>query len=133
MGLAYRCEAKSLEGFIQQLAVGLVCRGYRFYVAKWIPQKKDPRKVDAKLTNQYGVVRSKSSRMRRKKAGLGNVQYLRYGRFFVLIATKGPHPFFEREAKSIRDICRPPFLTFGSYTISRQKDRRGEGAHVCAD
>jgi hypothetical protein len=49
-----RCEAKSLEGFVQQLAVGLVSRGYWFYVTGWIPERKDPRAVDEKLGKLYG-------------------------------------------------------------------------------
>ena len=33
---------------------------------------------------------------RRKKQGLANVQYLRFDRFFLLLATYGEHRFFER-------------------------------------
>jgi hypothetical protein len=60
--------------------------------------------------------------MRRKLAGRANVQYLRLGRFFVIVATLGVHPFFEREGKSVRDIRRVP-LTFGGYSVSRRGGR----------
>ena len=120
--MTYRCEAKSIEGFIQQLAVGLVCRGYWYYVTGWIPKRKDPRAVDAKLTNRYGIELTKSSRMRRKQAGRANVQYIRIGRFFVLIATEGVHLFRESEGELVRDLRRAP-LIFGSYSISYRQSK----------
>ena len=122
--MANRYEATSLEGFVQQLAVGFVCRGYWFYVTGWIPESKDPLAVDEKLTKLYGVGLTKSSRMRRKLAGRANVQYLRLGRFFVIIATHGLHPFFENEGDAVRDIRRVP-LTHGGYSISHR------GGRVC--
>lgn len=117
-----RYEATSLEGFVQQLAVGFVCRGYWFYVTGWIPESKDPRAVDAKFTRLYELGLTKSSRMRRKLSGRANVQYLRLGRFFVIIATHGFHPFFEREGDAVRDIRRVP-LTHGGYSISHRGGR----------
>ena len=36
----YRCEAASVEGFIQQLAVSYVAKGYWFYVTGRIPHHK---------------------------------------------------------------------------------------------
>src|SRR6476646_4605805 len=112
-------EAKSLKGFIQQLAVGYVSRGYWFYVTGWIPERKDPRATDQKITKQYGIGLTKSSRMRRKQAGYANVQYLRLGRFFVIIATRGNHPFFEEEGERVRAMHRAPFFTFGGCSITR--------------
>jgi hypothetical protein len=120
-------EAKSLEGFIQQLAVGFVSRGYCYYVTGWIPKKKDPCATDEKIIWQYGIGLTKSSRMRRKEAGYANVQYLRLGRFFVIVASLGIHPFFENEGELVRDMHRPPFFTFGGYSIKRcysNKQRR---------
>jgi len=48
---------------------------------------------------------------------LANLQYLRFGRFFVLLATHGTHPFFEEEASSIRDARKTP-IRFRGYAIS---------------
>ncbi len=112
----YRCEATSVEGFIQQLAVSYVANGYRFYVSGTIPAYKDPCAVDAKLIERYGLDCSKFVRCRRKKAGLANVQYLRFERIFVLVATEGQHRFFTDEAAVIRDFAREP-LAFHGYSI----------------
>ena len=91
--MAYRYVAVSVAGFVQQLAVGYIARGYYFYVAGRIPENKDPARTDAKIMAQYGIGVSKWVRARRKKAGLANVHYLRYERFFVLIANHGEQPF----------------------------------------
>jgi hypothetical protein len=70
----YRCEAISLGGFVQQLAVSYVARGYRFYVTGHVPERKDPRSVDEKLIDRYGIDVSKSERSRRKMAGGANLR-----------------------------------------------------------
>ncbi len=113
----YRCEAATLEGFIQQLAVAYVKNGYFFYVTGRVPEGKDPRATDRNLVGKYGVGVSKWVRARRKRAGLANVQYLRFERFFVLLATKGEHPFFAGEGPSVRDCRRVP-IKFGGYAVS---------------
>lgn len=112
----YRCEATSLGGFIQQLAVGYIARGYRFYVTGSVPLRKDPRTVDAKLISRYGIDISKSERSRRKRAGMANVHYLRRGRFFIIVATPGVHRFFEDEAETIRD-CGRVSIKCGGYAV----------------
>src|SRR5437016_1351411 len=115
--MEYRCEATSVAGFIQQLAVSYVGRGYFFYVTGEIPERKDPRAVDEKLIAKYGLAIGKTSRARRKAAGFANVQYLRYRRIFVLLATPGKHAFFEEEREFIRDARKAP-IKFGGYSIS---------------
>jgi hypothetical protein len=112
----YRCEATTVGGFVQQLAVAYVQHGYWFYVTGEIPARKCPLVVDAKLLNRYEISISKWARARRKRSGGANVQYIRYGRFFVLIGTRGEHRFFEDEPK-FRDIRREP-LSFAGYSIS---------------
>jgi len=119
----YRCIAKSLPGFIQQIVVGYLARGYFFYVSGEVPPGKDPLKVDEKLIKSYNIECSKSARYRRKRAGFSNVQYIRYGRRFVLLATHGESPFFREEEKSIRDFRETP-LKVGGYSIGY---RRGQG------
>ncbi|MBX9623313.1 MAG: hypothetical protein K2X82_05825 [Gemmataceae bacterium] len=114
--MQYRCEAVSVEGFIQQLAVAYVSRGYLFYVTGQIPPDKDPAQVDAKLIERYGVGLSQWARARRKRAGRANVQYLRHGRFFVLLATHGEHPFFEAEGEKVRDARRRS-IKFSGYAV----------------
>lgn len=112
----YRCEAVSLDGFVQQLGVQYVQHGHFFYVTGEIPAKKNPRAVDAKLMERYGVAISRSTRSRQRKTGRASVQYLRYGHFFVLIATEGEHEFLSMET-NIRDIRETPIVV-GGYSVS---------------
>jgi hypothetical protein len=72
---------------------------------------------DAKLIDRYGIDCSKFVRARRKRAGLANVQYIRFRNRFVLLATHGDHRFFEDEAGLIRDVRREPLKVEG-YAIS---------------
>ena len=51
--MEYRCEATSVAGFVQQLSVAYIGRGYFFYVVGEIPEGKDPHSVDQKLIQQY--------------------------------------------------------------------------------
>jgi len=121
----YRCEATSIEGFVHQLAVSYFGNGYWFYVTGEIPPAKDPRAVDQKLVARYGIDISKWARARNKKAGTANLQYIRFQRFFVLLASHGQHAFFDGEAPSIRDARRTPVRFYG-YSISF----RGGHSHV---
>ena len=89
--MEYLCETRSVEGLVQLLACNLLPHGYWFYVSGWIPEGKDPRRVDAKLIEKYGVDLGRTARARRKRLGQANLRYLRHGRFFVLIATHGEH------------------------------------------
>jgi hypothetical protein len=121
----YRSEAASIEGFVQQLAASYLPHGYYFYVTGSIPAAKSLAQVDAKLIERYQIGGSKWVRARRKADGQANLQYLRYERFFVLLATHGRHPFFTEEASQIRDARRVP-LKFAGYSISH----RGGHSHV---
>ncbi|MCG3131516.1 MAG: hypothetical protein FLDDKLPJ_02312 [Phycisphaerae bacterium] len=127
--MEYRCVVTSVEGFVQQFAVAYITHGYWFYVAGNIPEGKDPSAVDAKLIDRYGIAISKWARCRRKKQGLANMQYLRHERFFVLLATKGRHDFFERERAVMRDVRRVP-IKFAGYSIGCRKGRDGRW-HAC--
>lgn len=109
----YRFEAVSIEGFVQQLAA-YIANGYWFYVSGRVPESKDAHAIDRKLLGRYGVAISKWARSRRKRWGGANVQYLRHGRAFVLLATKGEHSFFDCEP--FKDFRRDPFR-FHGYSI----------------
>jgi hypothetical protein len=126
----YFCEALSVAGFVQQLALGYVQYGYHFYVTGSLPNGKDPRAIDRKLIERYGINISRWTRYDRTRAGLGNVHYLRYGRFFVLIASEGRHPFRDREGAAIKDIREIP-VRFAGYSIGygQQKGRPPYGWH----
>lgn len=121
----YRCEAPSIEGFIQQLAVCYVGRGYVFYVTGVIPAEKDPWAVDEKLLRQYHIAVSKWRKWRGfHLAGEAKLQYLRYEHFFVLLAMRGGHHFLKREQPSIRDARKVP-IKFAGYSVSFR------GGHAC--
>lgn len=132
----YRCEAKSVAGFVQQLACCYLPHGYWFYVTGWVPERKTPDDVDRKLIEKYGIDISRQSRARRKRAGLANLHYLRFGQYFVLLATHGLHPSFEYEGRAIRDVRRVP-IKFRGYSIAykrgQYKRRAFPGDRAMAD
>ena len=126
--MKYRYEATSVAGFVQQLAVAYITKGYYFYVAGRIPDHKDPAKTDRKILAQYDIAVSKWVRARRKREGRANLHYLRYRRWYIIIATHGVHPFFASEATRLRDIRRQP-LFFMGYSISCRRGRGGGALH----
>jgi len=115
--MAYRCIATSEIGFVQQLACNYLPHGYWFYVKGKIPEGKNAKLVDEKIVEKYEIDVSRQTRARRKSKGLSNLQYLRLGQDFVLVATKGRHLFFEEEGGSIRDVREQP-IRFHGYSIS---------------
>jgi hypothetical protein len=115
--MKYRCEAKSVIGFVQQLASNYLPHGYWFYVTGVIPEDKDPREVDCKLVAKYGIDISRQARCRRKLAGRANLHYLRHERFFILLATHGQHAFFAAEGDRVRDVRKTP-IQFAGYSLS---------------
>ena len=123
----YQCVASSVAGFVQQLAVAYVAKGYLFYVKGVIPFRKDPAKTDVKILAAYDIAISKFTRARRKREHLANVQYLRHGRFYVILATHGLHPFFAAESKRLRDIRRHP-IAYKVYSIGFRR-AHGNGSY----
>jgi len=102
--MEYRCVYESEQQVVRQVVL-LATKGYRFYVQGSIPEHKDPAKTDRKIVEQYGLSPSKWQQARRKKQGLANVQYLRWGREFLIMATRGEHSFFHKEA-GVADLQR---------------------------
>lgn len=127
--MTYQCEATSVAGFVQQLAVGYIAHGYYFYVPGRIPPDKDPSLTDAKLIDRYGLDISKWTRCRQRKTGTAGVQYLRYRHQFVLLATHGDHPFFEEEARNLRDVRIEP-IKFMGYAIGCRQGRDQDAFHA---
>jgi len=127
--MAYQYLATSVAGFVQQLAVSYIVNGYYFYVTGQIPESKDPALTDQKIVAQYGVEVSKWTRVRRKAAGQANVQYLRFDRFYAILATHGTNDFFTAEAKRLKDIRRSP-IQFMGYSIGCRRARGGGNYHA---
>lgn len=123
--MAYRCEATSLKGFVQQIACVYLRHGYRWIVQARIPDRKDPHCVDEALIAKYRIDVSEATRWRRKQVGKANLHYLRYKRDFVLLATDGKHPFKELECRSLKNLedGRSRIL-IGNYSISRSRGGR---------
>ena len=120
--MEYRCEVTTVVGFVQQVAVQYVRHGYWFYVPGMVPERKDPRGIDRKLIAKYGIGVSQKERCRRKRAGLANMQYIRHGQFFLLLATHGRGDFFSEEAGQIRDARRTP-IKYAGYAIAHRNGR----------
>lgn len=125
----YQHACVSVAGFIQQLAVSYVAKGYWFYVCGVVPERKDPAKTDRKIMAQYGVGISKWARARKKKAGQANLHYLRHERFWVVIATPGESLFFAAEGQGVRDIRETP-LCYHGYSVSSRRGRGGGRRHA---
>lgn len=133
---AYRCEATTLEGFIQQVGVAYVARGYFFYVTGRVPRRMTASEHDERMLAKFDVARSKWSRYRRKKRTglngkpLANVQYIRYRDFWTLLSTVGEHRFFEEHQQSVgqgtalkrqyKDVRLVP-ISFGGYSLAWRK------------
>jgi len=114
---------------VQQIACSYLRHGYWFYVSGCIPDWKEPTQVDAKLIHRYEIDVSESTRRRRKKLGKANLQYLRFDRRFVILATTGAHYFRENESGAIRDIRRVP-IKFHGYSISYRPGGRTRSGEV---
>lgn len=117
--MQYRCEATSVEGFVQMVAANYLPHGYWFFVTGFLPRDKDCHQIDRKLIEKYEVDITRPKRARRKRAGMANVHYLRHRRFFALLATHGQHRFFNEES-DIKDIRHAP-LKFAGYSISYRR------------
>ncbi len=112
----YKYETTSVTGFVQRIATCLLRHGYVHYVQGEVPEGKDPRAIDKKLLAKYDVVQNEWQRARRKGRGLANLQYVRCGRTWVLMATEGYHPMKSDEQSQLRDVREAPIQIAG-YSI----------------
>ena len=121
----YRCQAASTEGVVQLIAASYLRHGYYWYVTGSIPPTKDAATVDRKLVAKYGLDISQWACSNRRKRGLANAQYLRYGRWFILMLTEGHHalrlPTAQGgEREQLKDCRRHP-IQFEGYSISHRR------------
>ena len=117
---SYRCVAKSPEGLVQQVAVCYLRHGYWHYTTGRIPHGKDPESIDQKLIAKYEIALTERQRAYPRKRCLANMQYLRFGQWFLLLATDGHHKFKQEEKTQIRDCRRHP-IKFEGYSISYRR------------
>jgi len=113
----YQYVATTLPGFVQQVAVHYIRWGYYYYTTGVVQHPKTPEAFDKKMLDQYGIYCSKDTRYRQKLRGEARVQYLRYKRLWILMATEGRHPVHLAEAKSFKKCDKYPIYVFG-YSIS---------------
>ena len=123
--MPYRCEATSAEAVVQLIAANYLRHGYYWYVTGSIPQRKEPTEIDRKLIAKYEIDISPWQRSHRKKRGIANAQYLRLGRWFILMVTEGHHrlkaPVAQGgEKEQLRDCRRNPIRLAG-YSISYRR------------
>ncbi len=121
----YRCEASSPEAVVQLIAASYLRHGYYWYATGKIPDGKPPEPVDQKLIAKYGIEISEWQRSKRRKSGLANAQYLRYGQWFILMLTEGHHALHQPsanggEGEHIKDCRRIP-IRFSGYSISYRR------------
>ena len=135
--MLYRCNTSSPEGLVQVVARNYLNSGYVFYIAKSHPDGRDYDAIDRRIIEKYEINISKFKRARRKRAGFGNVHYIRYQSFYLLLATPGEHEIFfnsDRDANghllppeqrgeraSLQDARRTP-IKFAGYSMSVTKD-----------
>jgi hypothetical protein len=94
--MAYSFVVTTLDALIRRVAIDYLRFGYCRYVVRHIPLDKEPNLVDAKLIQTYNITQDRMVRLRRKQKGLANVVYVRQGHRFILLATEGTHPTFDR-------------------------------------
>lgn len=115
MGLKH--EVQNIDGFVA-LVVTLIGKGYRYYFTGQVKEGKDLAAFDRRMIDDYEANLSKWTRERRKRRGVANFRYLRYGNFFLVLATTGEAAIFWREDRHrIRDVRVSP-LKFKGYSIS---------------
>ncbi len=140
----YEHEATSLEGFIQQLAIGYVIRGYYYYVCGAVPERISPHHNDQNILKKFDVARSKFSKYRRRKQRgpegrpLANCQYIRFRDYWVLLCEDGSFvddkdvtDFFAEHTKQDSDgnlvkkysDVRRVAIKYGGYSIGYSNER----------
>lgn len=88
--------------------------GYVRYVLRTIPSGKDPEQIATKLILHYDITYNRDIRKQRRKKGQANVVLLCLGHQFLLLATNGEQPEFEK-IDSLEFSVNP--LQFSGYSI----------------
>ena len=125
----YRAEAKNVNAFVSQV-VNYVKSGHYFYVRCMIKDRKnqkDPAEVDARVIEAYGIARKRWQRKRRHLKDNAGIHYLRYGKVYVMLLTKGKHKkFYEEHGENVADIRRKGLSVFAyliKYSYSEKEKR----------
>jgi hypothetical protein len=123
----YQCKAVSIDGLVQQIAVSYLRHGYYWYVTGAVREGLDPEHVDETIISKYDIRKCWRHRAHQKARGLANLQYIRHGAFYVILATKGRHAFKVMEQENVRDIREAPLhvpITMAPHLGRRKKNRK---------
>ena len=112
-------EVHTLGQFLSKIALYLRY-GYSRYAVREIPEGKDLASIDEKILKNYKVTYRHMARARRKKKGLANVVYVRFGQTFILMATSGEHAAFNNIVS--HDFREAPFH-FSGYSIGIKNNK----------
>ena len=93
--MSYQCETDSPEGMVKLIAASFLRHGYLWFTTGRVPRNKDPKKIEKKLTEKYGLNITERERTRRKAMGLANAKLLRFEDWFILLVTRGQHKIKE--------------------------------------
>ena len=115
----YPCEARNVNAFVSQV-VNYVKSGHYYYVQCMIKERRnqtDPKEVDARVLQTYGIARKRWQRKRRHLKDNAGIHYLRYQNHYVFMLTKGKHKkFYGDHGHNVLDIRRKSLNVF-SYAI----------------
>ena len=119
------CEVANLKKLLRQLNL-YINYGYVRYALRTIPEDKDLKIIDEKISKVYAVTYCRTTRARRKKAGKANVIYLRLNRSFILLASEGEEHEACNKISSTNFLDRS--LYFSGYSIgTKNQNVRGRG------
>ncbi len=114
----YEYIATSRTGFVQQVACSYVCNGYRFHVSGKIDAESDPREFDEKMLAKYDIRKTDAQRYYNKHVlKRANIQYIRFERDWLMLATPGKHLWKVNEKKNIKDCSKGEPIKFQGYSI----------------
>lgn len=123
----YRCVAASIDGLVQQVAVSYLRHGYFYYVADVLKPHIDPERLDELVLTKYNIRKCWRYRAEQKAKGYANLQYIRHGHFYVIMATEGHHRFKDRERNKLRDVRDTPLVVpiqMGPLWSGKKKKKR---------
>ena len=113
-------EAETLGQFLRKIAIDYLRYGYSRYAFRTIPYGKDLYEIDAKIIKAYGCTFSRPLRLDRRRKGLANVVYIRFGQRFILVASVGSHDAFAKI--DFLDFHTSP-LHIDGYTIGLKRGK----------
>lgn len=118
--------------FVRRL-VAFLKYDYDFHIWGRVPDDRTPEHVDRVMLEKYPSLglSLEAKRQRSKRTGESKLQYLRFQRNWIILATRGSGDFWEKEKQNIRKHRKEPRssyrpIIFWGYSISTRSD----GLHV---